>query len=219
MNHRFLWAIFMITSMLLAGCADDNKVNLFNGQDLGNWDKILFDSIGDPDDVFKVEEGLIKVGGVPKGYILTRDSYSNYKLHVEWRWPGEPANSGVLLHCQGVNHAGFPICIEAQLANGKAGDFIMIGQGSGMSVGESTYLVGPDGKSKRSTKFEAISELAAGEWNEYDITCSGTGIELIVNGVLQNVGFDAAFSAGRIALQSEGGPVEFRNVYLVPIVE
>ena len=40
-----------------------------------------------------------------------------------------------------------------------------------------------------------------------------------MNGVLQNSGFDAAFSKGRIGLQSEGGPMEFRNVWLVPIAE
>ena len=210
----------MITIMLSAGCADDNKVNLFNGKDLSNWDKVLFDSISDPDEVFRAEDGVIKVLGVPRGYILTRDSYSNYQLHVEWRWPEKPANSGVLLHVQEINHTRFPKCIEAQLANGKAGDFIMMGgQGSAMTVGDSTYRVGPDGKSKRSPKFEESSELAAGEWNTYEITCSGTDIELVVNGVLQNVGFDAAFSSGQIALQSEGGPIEFRNVWLVPIAE
>ncbi len=125
-----------------------------------------------------------------------------------------------MLHAQEINHSGWPVCIEAQLANGKAGDFIMMGgQGSGMSVGDSTYMVGPDGKSKKSVKFEASSELAAGEWNVYEITCSGAGIELVVNGVLQNVGFDAAFSAGQIGLQSEGGPMEFRNVWLEPLGE
>ena len=85
---------------------------------------------------------------------------------------------------------------------------------------EISYISNPGTtKLKRSGIFESSSGLEAGEWNVYEITCSGGGVELVVNGVLQNVGSDAAYSAGQIGLQSEGGPMEFRNVYLVPITE
>ena len=60
------------------------------------------------------------------------------------------------------------------------------------------------------------SENPTGEWNVYEITCQGDNIELIVNGVLQNTGSNANPSSGQIALQSEGGPIEFRNIYIVP---
>ena len=208
----------MVCGMLFTGCADDNKVMLFNGKDLSNWEISLFEPDAIADEVFRVEDGVIKVLGVPNGYLVTRESYSNYKLHVEWRWTAEPSNSGVFLHVQEDNDKEWPLCIEAQLMNGNAGDIVMIGHGSGISVGDSVYFNTPEGgRIKVSPKFEASSEVAAGEWNSYDITCSGGGVELVVNGVLQNIGFDAAFSEGRIGLQSEGGPMEFRNVYLVPI--
>jgi len=220
MNHKLLLAILMISGMLLAGCADGNKVYLFNGKDLSNWEISLFEPDAIADEVFRVEDGVIKVSGVPNGSLVTKESYSNYKLHVEWRWTEEPANSGVLLHVQEDNSDEWPLCIEAQLENGSAGNIVLIGHGAGISVGDSVYYITPDVRRyKSSPRIEESSELAAGEWNTYEITCSGAGVELVVNGVLQNVGFDAVFEAGRIGLQSEGGAMEFREVYLVPIPE
>jgi len=217
MKNKFLLVGMIISGILLSTCTKDNKVLLFNGKDLSNWDKVVFES-ADVDEVFKVEDGVIKVSGVPNGYILTKDSYSHYKLHVEWRWSTVPSNSGVLLHLQETNLVEWPLCIESQLKNGSAGDIVMIGQGAGVSAGDSTYFINPgEGRFKVAPKFKESSENPAGEWNTYDITCNGDNIELIVNGVLQNNVTKSTLSSGPIALQSEGTPIEFRNIYLVPL--
>jgi hypothetical protein len=190
---------------------------LFNGKDLTNWEKIVFEE-ADVEEVFKVEDGIIKVLGVPNGYILTKDSYSNYKLHVEWRWSSVPSNSGVLLHVQEQNMVEWPLCIESQLKSGNAGDIVMIGHGAGVSVGDSTYLISPEERRfKVAPKFEENVENPAGEWNTYDITCEDGNIEIIVNGVLLNNASKSTLSSGPIGLQSEGTPIEFRNVYLIPL--
>ncbi|MFC2112420.1 DUF1080 domain-containing protein [Bacteroidota bacterium] len=212
-------AIISAGIIFLAAGKGDDKVQLFNGKDLNNWDKVLFDASGVPDEVFQVEDGVIKVLGAPFGYILTKESYSNYKLHVEWRWTAEPANSGVFLHVQELNMEEFPLCIEAQLANSKAGDFVLIGHGAGISRADTTLLISPgeENRYKSVRRLQESSENIAGEWNVYDITCDGNNIELIVNGVVQNNGTQAIPSSGKIALQSEGGPIEFRNIYLTPL--
>lgn len=217
MKNKFLLIGMIISGLFLSTCTKDNKVLLFNGKDLSNWDKVVFEP-ADVDEVFKVEDGLIKVSGVPNGYMVTKDSYNHYKLHVEWRWPTVPSNSGVLLHVQKTSQVEWPLCIESQLKNGSAGDIVMIGQGAGVSVGDSTYLISPgEGMFKVTPKFKESSENPAGEWNIYDITCNGDNIELIVNGVLQNNVTKSTLSSGPIALQSEGTPIEFRNIYLIPL--
>ena len=66
-------------------------------------------------------------------------------------------------------------------------------------------------------KQKASSESAAGKWNAYDIVCQGGTIKLLVNGVLQNEATDATDTSGWICLQSEGSPIEFRNIYLEPL--
>ena len=217
MRKKLLLFGLVLAGIFLSTCSGDNKVLLFNGKDLENWDKVVFEE-ADVDDVFQVGDGLIKILGVPNGYMVTRDSYRDYQLHVEWRWAEKPSNSGVLLHVQETNLQEFPLCIEAQLMNSNAGDIVMIGHGAGLTVGDSTYFVRPgESRYKVAKKFGETSEKAAGEWNTYEITCNGDQIELKVNGVLQNKATGSTLESGRIALQSEGSPIEFRNVYLIPL--
>jgi hypothetical protein len=217
MKNRLLLIGMVISGILMSTCTKENKVLLFNGKDLSNWEKVVFEE-ADVNEVFQVGDGIIQVSGVPNGYILTKGSYSNYKLHVEWRWAAEPSNSGVLLHVQETNLVEWPLSIEAQLQNSNAGDIVMIGHGAGVSVGDSTYLIAPEERRfKVSKKFEGSSESPAGEWNTYEITCDGDNIELIVNGILQNKASKSTLSSGPIALQSEGTPIEFRNVYLTSL--
>ena len=216
MKNKLLLIGMVISGILLSTCTRDNKVLLFNGKDLSNWDKVVFEQ-ADADEVFRVVDGIIQVSGIPNGYIITRDSYRNYKLHVEWRWAEEPSNSGVLLHVQETNLEEWPLCIEAQLMNSNAGDIVMIGHGAGVSAGDSTYIVNPgESRFKVARKLEESSERPAGEWNTYEITCNGDNIELTVNGILQNKATGSTLRSGPIALQSEGTPIEFRNVYLTP---
>ena len=56
-------------------------------------------------------------------------------------------------------------------------------------------------------------EKPVGEWNTAEVVCQGNSITVYINGQLQNQATSET-SEGYIALQSEGGPIEFRNVYL-----
>ncbi len=56
-------------------------------------------------------------------------------------------------------------------------------------------------------------ENASGEWNTADIECKGKVITVHINGQLQNQ-CTGEHTEGYIALQSEGGPIEFRNIYI-----
>lgn len=204
-------------SILLISCNTEQKIELFNGQDLDNWTIYVDSEDGEPKDLFFVEDGVMNTLGDPFGYIRTRESYSNYKLHLEWRWVEEASNSGVLLHVQGKDMI-FPHCVEAQLWNGRAGDFVLMGKGAAISVKDSTYeVLSEENRYLAIPKFEESSEKPAGEWNSYDITSKDGSIELYVNGVLQNTGTASSLSEGNIALQSEGAPLQFRNIYLQPL--
>ena len=207
----------MLLTLWLSSCNTENKIELFNGENLDNWDIYVDSPDVAPDELFWVEEGVIHTAGVPNGYIRTKDSYHNYKLHVEWKWPEKPTNSGVLLNVQGKEMI-WPLCTECQLMHEKAGDIVLIGKSSGITIKDTTYLVtSEENRYKVIPKFEAVSEKPAGEWNSYDITLKDAAIEVLVNGVLQNSGSGITLSGGNIALQSEGSPIQFRNVYLIPL--
>lgn len=188
------------------------KTPLFNGKDLAGWVKVAPEAESKVDEIWTVRDGVIHCLGVPNGYIRTAAAYRDYRLHVEWRWVEKPTNSGVLLHQTGPDRV-WPTCVEAQLMHQNAGDFWLLSQ-STLKVGGERR--GP-GAYVNVKKREAPSEKPVGEWNAYDITCDGGRVRLVVNGVLQNEGEGADPSSGRICLQSEGSPIEFRNVYLEPL--
>ena len=210
----------LVSLVILAGCHNSvggkspgKKVVLWNGEDFTGWTRFVGEAAADVNDVWRVRGDILYCAGKPNGYIRTKDSYRNYHLHVEWRWPETPTNSGVLLHANGTD-AVWPACIECQLKAGSAGDLVLI-NGTGITT---------DGVDRKNSAKQFVliekklptSEVPAGQWNSYDIYCKNGSIRCFVNGVLVNEGAHAKPSSGWIALQSEGSPIEFRDIYLLP---
>ena len=52
----------------------------------------------------------------------------------------------------------------------------------------------------------------AGEWNHYRVTCNDGVITLAVNGKVVSGGSACSPRKGYICLESEGSPVEFRDI-------
>lgn len=209
---QFVVSLSVIAILICSGCA--SKTRLWNGKDFSGWKLHVDDKNVDVFSVWSVKDGVIHCTGVPNGYIRTEKDYSNYKLHLEWRWVEKPTNSGVLLHASGPDKV-WPKCIESQLKAGNAGDFVLIG-GTGIKI-DGKLIQDTNKKFILVKKKQDSSEVAAGQWNSYDITCDGDIIINRVNGVLQNIGTNASVTSGKICLQSEGSPIEFRNIYIVPL--
>ncbi len=188
--------------------AAKGAVVLFNGKNLNNWTFHLKDPAVDPAKVFTVQNGVINIKGDPFGYMRTKESYSDYKLHVEYRYPVELSNSGVFIHAQG-NDTIWLKCIECQLKAGSAGDFVCM-NGSDMNERK-------DKANRVVKKLAESSEKGVGEWNTMEIKCSANTIEVVVNGVIQNKGTNLNISSGSICLQSEGKSIEFKNVFLTKL--
>lgn len=203
---RNLAALLILGIFCFLSCGE-RQTKLFNGKNLDGWTIHLAPDSGDVLEslVFCAKEGLINISGQPFGYMITDKSFKDYKLHLEWRWPGEPSNSGIFLHAEPID-AVWPRCAEVNLMAGRAGDMIASGGSSFEELTEGRWL--------RSTKESA--ENPAGEWNTAEIVCKGNFIQAYINGVLMNeTHFDR--SEGPIALQSEGGPLEVRNVFITPL--
>ena len=183
----------------------NDTISLFDGKSLDNWQIFLKDSTANPDSTFFIKDGNIYSSGDPFGYIRTKEQYSDYQLLVEWRWPQEAGNSGVFLHINEDNL--WPVCLECQLMSGNAGDFVCF---PGFD-----FLEHVDKDNWAVKKKTETSEKLSGEWNTYDIRVVSDSISIYVNDVLQNIATKTSHSSGSIALQSEGAPIEFRNVFLI----
>jgi hypothetical protein len=200
-----------LSILIFAGC-NDQKEYLFNGENLDGWTIFVEDSTINPEDFFYVNEGTIETVGVPLGYLRTKKEYSDYHLHVEWRYPENPTNSGVFLHTNGPDHL-WPAHFQAQLKHQNAGDFIVHGVGEKATLHDTVYTSSKEAK-PLIPKLHPGNELPAGEWNSYDIICRGKTIELRVNGLLQNVAKDLSLTKGYIGLQAEGSKIQFRNLWV-----
>lgn len=209
--------VLPVLSLGLAVSAAAGETKLFNGKDLSGWTSFL-DKKGPNEagtmkaaDVWSVADGVLRCTGVPNGYIRTVASHQDYVLKLEWRWPAAPGNSGVLLRVVGEDKI-WPTSLEAQLKSGNAGDIVVF---AGTTLETDPSRVDPQ-NARRRAKIKA-AEKPAGEWNEYEIRLDGDRLTVKVNGELLNEGKGADVRPGTIALQSEGAPIEFRNIGLTPI--
>jgi hypothetical protein len=145
--------------------------------------------------------------------MVTKGEYGDYVLNVKWRFPpGKGGNTGVLLHVQDEKY--WPTSIEAQMLSGHAGDlFLNLPPAVKLDVDKSRH----DPKQER--RFLRIEskgpvEKPLGEWNEMEVTCKGGDITVVVNGVKVNEGKNGNLKRGRIALQSEGAEVYFKDIVI-----
>lgn len=183
---------------------------LFDGRTLDGW-KVFVPNGADAAGTFSVVDGVLVCSGSPAGYIATEKEYESFELELEWRFdPARGAgNSGVLLRVDEKDQV-WPRSMEAQLHSGNAGDI--------WNIGDVPMKVDPARtEGRRTRKMEPSSEKPLGEWNHYRIKVDGGSLELYVNGVLQNKADACEVGKGRIALQSEGAHIEFRNIVLRPI--
>jgi len=194
----------VLLSASISACSQGNReIALFNGRDLSGWEYFLVDEGATMEDVWSVEEGILVCKGEPRGYLCTENDYESFRLVVEWRWPEEPGNSGVLMRITG-EPAMLPNCVEAQLRSGSAGDM----------YGFNGFTIGAEGN--RLPGIER-NENEPGEWNRYEITADGGTITVMLNGMKVNEATGCDVRPGRIGLQSEGGVIHFRTVMLTPL--
>jgi hypothetical protein len=213
---RTLLALAALALPLTLPAAEDGFVPLFDGKTLDGWTFIVKpDKDGkraDPKDTWSVANGVIRCTGKPNGCMVTAKEYGDYTLRLKWRWPseGKGGNSGVLIHVQDEKY--WPTSIEAQLLTGRAGDFLLTNPPDAkLDVDKSRQDPKLERRFFRIETKEPV-EKKLGEWNEAAITCRGASITFVVNGVKVNEGTNCSFKSGRIALQSEGAEVHFKDI-------
>jgi len=135
-----------LVAAAVAWCTDVPKtairpadtVSLFNGKNLDGWYTWLRDhKYEDPNHVFWVKDGMLRISGEEWGGVATKQSYRDYRLIVEWRWGGpnrgdrkdRARDSGILVHGIGEDGAASGVwleSIESQVIEGGTGDFILV---------------------------------------------------------------------------------------------
>ncbi len=203
-----------------------NTHSLFNGKDLTGWyvDVPEMDNNAQAISPFIVRDNMLVSLGNPRGHLLTDSIYQDYKLEIDYRFPGEPGNCGVLVHASTPRalYNMFPKSMEIQMEHKNAGDFWCIVED--VEVNNMEERRGPkenwgitEGKGRRIQNLTDDSESPLGQWNTIIIECRGDTIKVWVNGELVNDGFNSTANKGQIGLQAEGAEVEFKKIELTAL--
>ena len=161
--------------------------------------------------------------GKPVGVIRSREQITNLELSLEWRHLSDGGNSGVFVWTppatlDGLKPGTLPGGIEVQILDhgyakrhGPANWFTTDGdvfpvKGSKMKP---FPPVAPNGERSFPTK-----KLSRGtpEWNHYYVRAIAGEVRLWVNGEEVSGGTGCTPATGHVCLESEGAPVEFRNL-------
>ncbi|HVR69546.1 MAG TPA: DUF1080 domain-containing protein [Vicinamibacteria bacterium] len=183
---------------------------------------------GDPD-TWTWKDGVLLCSGRPIGVMRTRRKFTNFEMVVEWRHLRPAGNSGVFvwvpeealsslkpdalpeygIEVQMLDHA---FRDEYEKRSGRKGDWFTT-NGDIFGVGKSKLSpfppLSPDGS--RSFPREERTR-GAGEWNHYYVRGINGEVRLWVNGGEVSGGRGAEPRTGYLCLESEGSPIEFRNI-------
>lgn len=212
-------AFYLVAGTLLAAgsVAAEDFVTLFNGKDLDGWVNIN----GAPE-TWSVTNGMIHCSGHPTGAMRTVKQYENFILEGEWRHLSSGGNSGFFIWGGPIPAPAVPYLrgIEVQVLdhgyNVKGKNEWYTTHGDVFPIHGATMKPIGKGNGMRCFPSEERSKPSP-EWNHYRIVGSNGTIRLSVNGKEVSGGNDCNYRKGYIALESEGAPVEFRNLRIMEL--
>jgi hypothetical protein len=183
---------------------------------------------GDPD-TWTWKDGGVHCTGEPVGVARSVKTYTNFELVAQWRHLRSAGNSGIFVWAPEAAFASLKPGslpkggIEVQILDhgfaeqfekktGKKGNFFTT-HGDVFAVGTSKMTpfppTSPNGK--RSFPSKLLSK-GVGEWNHYYVRCINGEVRLWVNGEEVSGGTGCEPRSGYLCLESEGSPVEFREL-------
>lgn len=182
---------------------------LFNGRDLSGWV-----NINTAPSTWTWKDGVLQCTGAPVGELRTERMYQNFILELEWRHLRAGGNAGVFVWADPIPARGQPFVrgIEVQVLDGREGDWFT-SDGDIFPIHGATMIPLNDRGGDRAFPTEKRMRPSP-EWNHYRIECRDGAISLAVNGAVVTRAHSASPRKGYICLESEGSPVEFRNVRL-----
>lgn len=174
--------------------------------------------------------GMARCTGQPVGVIRSKEQVTNLELVVQWRHLKSGGNSGVFLWATPESiqalekgNGRLPTGIEVQVLDHgyteqyekehkKKADWFT-SHGDVFPTGSTSMKpfppVAPDGR--RSFPTKNLSK-GVGEWNHYYVRAINGEVRLWVNGEEVSGGTGCKPATGFLCLESEGSPVEFKNL-------
>lgn len=198
--------------------AEQGFLHLFNGRDLRGWQFVLGyhctpepEGCGrtEPGTTFWAKDGVLATNGKIHGMMYTQKKYKNFTLRVEQRVPAPwddiddliQDQTGILIFVSGTMRTWADNFIEVE---GRYYDLLGVGTTPGGVLKTKNTV---DNEARR----HAIKRV--NEWQRIEIVSKAGVVKNYLNGTLiSTVEFLQDPEPGFIAFQSQGGPVEWRNI-------
>jgi len=207
-------------------------VDLLSGQLTDHWTDMNC-SMSDSFELTKDEHGVTVLAGSghPIGLVRSLRAYENFILEVDWRHlteapssakngpGGTTGNSGIYVWADPIPPAGnsFTRAVEVQVCNLGNGQWYT-SNGDLFPIHGATMIPDPrfgvSGSRSMPIEFRGAK---TGQWNHCRITCADGTIQEELNGAVVTAGFRCSPRKGYLCLESEGGPVEFKNMRLTEL--
>ncbi len=190
-----------------------------------------FAKVNSADDTWTWKEGVLYCTGRPISVLRTVKLYTNFEIVLEWNHRKPAGNSGLFVwadkgRIEQMTKAakpGLPDGIEVQILdtayadamqkqnpNADTGWFTSHGDVFPVRTKMTPFPpLSPDG----SRSFPSEDRVKpSGEWNHYYVRGINGEIRLWVNGKEVSGGNQCDPKTGYLCLESEGSPIEFRNI-------
>ncbi|MFC4656344.1 DUF1080 domain-containing protein [Rheinheimera marina] len=225
MQRRILSTLLFCSALAAPAFAADNQLSpqeqaegwslLFNGKDMQQWRNFKSDSLSP---LWVIDQDSIKLTGKGGGDILTKKTYTDYDLMLDWKI-SEVGNSGVLIMADESGQYIYSHAPEIQILDNERHPDNKL----------ATHL---SGSLYDMVASPVASQKKAGEWNTARIRLEKSRLQVWQNGTLVTdiqIGSDdwkklvaaskfadwAGFASnkrGHIGLQDHGDPVWFKNI-------
>jgi hypothetical protein len=166
---------------------------LFAGQDL-----TAFNQIGGAN--WRLEDGVVMAddGGDP-GFLVTKAAFSDFHIRIEFQASSQ-TNSGIFIRCADPEVVSAEVCYEINVFDEN--------QNPASRTGAIIDHAPP-----------AANVMAGDAWNTFDIIAEGPHLIVRINDIVTADYTDPEneHPSGHIGLQSNGGPIRFRDVRIRPL--
>ena len=222
--HKLIASCAVFLAALSAGAEDTpHRIMLFDGKTLEGWNLAIqgrgLVDVTAPDVVRVTEDGTLHIyagkahgSEQPMALLFTRNDYSRYKLHLEYKWgkakfpPRTDAirDAGLLFHIAGpMMQDGqpewvWPVAAECQIQETDTGDLWLIGTRAAVLLhntdmvysddGSKRYRGHPGGSGYDSSKHAFENEVEG--WNTVELIVDGDAAQFFVNGKKLNALFE-----------------------------
>ncbi len=188
---------------------EEGWIQLFDGETLFGWKPI-------GEAKWEVKDGEIHTDGAKPGFLMSTTEWADYEFSVEFRAPAD-TNSGVFLRTAAEPKDPARDCYELNIAPADnpfpTGSLVARQKASHPSPSPSPER-GGEVRDRPSPERGGGSD----EWHTFEVTAWGGWISVELDGEPVADYIDKSpVRIGHIALQSNSGPVAFRNIRLRPI--